>query len=114
MNTRIDDMDFTELKETDDAMLMAGFIRRIISRIKKRKRRKRRRRLRDIAITTPEGGITVSERGVSLLRPAPRGIVPTPAAEGLQAFMKSPLMLAIPAGLVLIMLMKKKRQPQIK
>jgi hypothetical protein len=101
-----------------------GIIRRIVKRV--RARRKARAKAKKgktrgddfgLSLTTPEGTATFGPGGISFEDRAAmikQGMVPPEEGAGgiMAQITKNPMLLAIPAGLFLMMIMKKKR-PQI-
>lgn len=112
--------------DLDDDMLLSGALRRLFKRIKKRvrarrkARRKRRKKKprRKIAIETARGRVELTPEGLQILRETgklPPGIPGAvyPGEEVRRAgvmgeLFKNPMMMLLPAGLILMMVMKKK------
>lgn len=108
-----------------------GLFRRIAARIKKRIRARRARRAakkrgatasEEYAIQTPGGRVSYSDQGLQFLRQAP-GTATMPYGQPTQIqrsgvmemIQKNPMMLAIPAGVILVLAMRAKQtQPQVK
>ena len=115
--------------DLDDDVVLSGALRRLFKRIKKkararRKARRRRRkkkkpsRRRKIAIETARGRVELSPEGIQILRETgklPPGMeipgYPTEKVERagvMGGLFKNPMMLLLPAGLLMMFAMKKK------
>lgn len=96
---------------------LAGFIRKLAKRIKRRiraRRKRRKKRPSRYSLTAPEGTATVSPEGITFTKagaipPTMPGLMPT-APAGIAGLLKNPMMLMIPAGIMLMMIMKKRKK----
>jgi hypothetical protein len=104
-----------------DTEFMGGFIKRMFAKIKARIRARRARKAAAAAeemppeappeapplqIITPRGKMTLGPQEISLTRPAPPALPAMPA--GIAGMLKNPMVLIGIAGLVLIMVMRKR------
>lgn len=95
--------------------LMGGLFKKLVGeiqyRIKKARKKKKGGSGSPITISTPKGTATISESGVNIVN-TPTGPVAVPASGGgiMDAIKDNPILLAIPAGLLAVMFLTKKRK----
>lgn len=97
-----------------------SIIRRIVSRIKRRKRAKKRKKSGyGMSFMTPEGTAMLTPEGISFeqrQKMIEAGLLPPttkPGAGIMDQIKKNPMLLAIPAGLLLMMTMRGRRTPVV-
>jgi len=97
-----------------------GLIKRIVSRIKRRKRaRKKKKSGYGMSFMTPEGTAMLTPEGISYeqkQKMIAAGLLPPetkPGAGIMDQIKKNPMLLAIPAGLLLMMTMRGRRAPVV-